>query len=220
LKLLLVEDDAMLGPALKKGLEFNHYAVELAEDIETAREALAYAPFDLAVFDVTLPDGSGIQLLKEARRAPKTRDMPVVMLTAMSASEQKIAGLDAGADDYIAKPFDLGELLARLRAVMRRRQGRPDNIMRTSCMALDASAATLHKDGAEIRLSAHEFRFLALLMGSPGHIFSKSRIEEELYGAEGGAESNTVEALVYALRKKLGKDAVMTLRGMGYMVAP
>jgi DNA-binding response OmpR family regulator len=218
MRLLLVEDDYMLGSSLKKGLEFERYSTEWVQTGEDASAALEVSEFDLAILDLNLPDCSGIDVLQRLRRLPKTQFLPVLLLTAMDNIDQKVKGLDAGADDYLTKPFDLQELLARLRAMCRRRQGQVDNIFRAGDWELNMHTKQLSKLGVSYLTTASEFKIMSLLMQRPGKLISKSRMEEELYGWDGDTESNTIEVTIYNLRKKLGKDAIVTLRGVGYMV--
>jgi DNA-binding response OmpR family regulator len=218
MRLLLVEDDYMLGSSLKKGLEFERYSTEWVQTGEDASAALEVSEFDLAILDLNLPDCSGIDVLQRLRRLPKTQFLPVLLLTAMDNIDQKVKGLDAGADDYLTKPFDLQELLARLRAMCRRRQGQVDNILRAGDLELNMHTKQLSKLGVSYLTTASEFKIMSLLMQRPGKLISKSRMEEELYGWDGDTESNTIEVTIYNLRKKLGKDAIVTLRGVGYMV--
>lgn len=218
MRILLVEDDKMLGAGLKKGLEFEQYAAEWVQTGEDAKAALAASEFDLAILDINLPDCSGIDILQKIRALPKTRTLPVLLLTAIDHVEQKVSGLDAGADDYLTKPFDLKELLARLRVLVRRAQGKADNILHSRDMELDLNTKQLRKGSVQYTPTASEFKLLTLLMQRPGKLISKSRMEEELYGWEGDVQSNTVEVTIYNLRKKLGRDIITTLRGVGYMV--
>jgi len=218
MRLLLVEDDYMLGSSLKKWLEFERYSTEWVQTGEDASAALEVSEFDLAILDLNLPDCSGIDVLQRLRRLPKTQFLPVLLLTAMDNIDQKVKGLDAGADDYLTKPFDLQELLARLRAMCRRRQGQVDNILRAGDLELNMHTKQLSKLGVSYLTTASEFKIMSLLMQRPGKLISKSRMEEELYGWDGDTESNTIEVTIYNLRKKLGKDAIVTLRGVGYMV--
>jgi DNA-binding response OmpR family regulator len=219
MRLLLVEDDKMLGTSLKKGLEFEHYATEWVQTGEDAKEALKTSEFNLAILDINLPDCSGIEILKTIRHSPRNKQLPVLLLTAIDRVEQKVIGLDAGADDYLTKPFDLKELLARLRVILRRAEGKTDNILRTKDMELDLNTRQLLKSGVYYTPTASEFKLLTLLMQRPGKLISKTRMEEELYGWQGDVESNTVEVTIYNLRKKLGKETITTLRGVGYMVS-
>jgi len=169
------------------------------------------------ILDLGLPRKSGIDLLKELRRAGnKAR---VLVVTARDAVADRVAGLDAGADDYLVKPFSLEELAARIRALLRRDIAREDNVLRNGDLALDTAARTVTKAGAQIDLSAREFALLAALLERPGNALSKAQLEEKLYGWGEEVESNTVEVHVHNLRKKLGADAIRTIRGVGYVIA-
>lgn len=222
MRLLLLEDDAMLGSNLKKGLEYNEYSVEWFQTGQEALEAAELGHFDLAIFDINLPDISGIEVLKKVRKTPALKALPILLLTVNDVIERKVAGLDAGADDYMIKPFDLKELLARLRALIRRKDGQTDNILRSRDLELNTTnhSVTVLKTGKTYMPSGKEFKTLILLMQRPGNVISKDRIEEDLYGWDGDVESNTVEVIIYNLRKKLGKETILTLRGVGYMVSP
>lgn len=220
MRALLIEDDAALGASLSKALRYHGYGVEWVERGDEAVTAALSADFDVAILDVGLPDISGIEVLRSIRRTKDSGALPVMLLTAFDRTEQKVAGLDAGADDYLTKPFDLQELLARLRVMIRRSGGMRDNMLRTAAMQLDLSSHRLilvHNGDTHI-LTNSEFRLLSLLMRYPGTLISKARIEEELHGWNGEAESNTVEVTVYNLRRKLGKEAIVNMRGVGYMV--
>lgn len=217
-----MEDDTMLGSSLKKGLEFDGCSVEWFQTGEDAIYAAETGQFDLGVFDLNLPDISGLDVLKKIRTLPSAKTLPVLLLTVNDQVERKIAGLDAGADDYMTKPFDLKELLARLRALMRRKDGHTDNILRSRNIELNTTShsVTILKTSETYTPTGKEFKILMLLMQRPGNIISKERIEEELYGWDGDVGSNTVEVIIYNLRKKLGKESILTLRGVGYMVSP
>jgi DNA-binding response OmpR family regulator len=214
MRILLVEDDDMLGASLKKALERQAYGVDWVEDGELAIESLATSPYAAVVLDGNLPKCSGLEVLADMR---KRRNLtPVLMLTARDLPAQKVEGLDAGADDYLIKPFDLNELLARLRALIRRSAGRAETILRCGTLSLDPAASVVEKAGAPVTLTAKEFRTLKLLMERAGKFVTKSDIEYLLYSAEDAAESNTVEVTIYNLRKKLGSGAIQTVRGVGY----
>lgn len=221
MRVLLLEDDAMLGASLKKGLEFNGYSVEWFRTGEDAVAAAETGGFGLAVFDINLPGMSGIEVLKQVRKMPGAGKLPVLMLTVSDGIERKISGLDAGADDYMTKPFDLRELLARLRALIRRKDGQTDNTLRARDFALNTATntVTITGSGESWIPTGKELKVLLLLMQRPGTMVGKERIEEELYGWEGEVGSNTVEVLIYNLRRKLGKNAIITMRGVGYMAA-
>lgn len=219
MRLLLVEDDEMLGHSLKKGLGFADYQVEWAMDRDMAYSFLDTMTFDMAVIDLQLPDGSGINILTRIRRDHSMARLPVLILTAMDRITQKITALDAGADDYLTKPFEFDELLARLRAIMRRSLGQADNHLHSRDLCLDLLTHQISRGDIHYLPTAYEFKLICLLMQRPGKIISKNRIEEELYGSRDDVESNVVEVLVYNLRRKLGKDVITTIRGVGYMVA-
>lgn len=216
MRVLLVEDDDMLGDSLKKALERHAYGVDWVQDGELASEALATSPFEAVVLDVNLPKRSGLEVLAEMR---KRKNMtPVLLLTARDTQQQKVEGLDTGADDYLVKPFDLNELLARLRAIIRRSAGRAETMLTCGKVELEPGASIVRKAGMQVTLTAKEFRTLKLLMERAGKFVTKSDIEYTLYSADDAAESNTVEVTIYNLRKKLGSDFIQTVRGVGYRV--
>jgi DNA-binding response OmpR family regulator len=216
MRLLLVEDDEMLGASLKKALEHYAYGVDWVTDGEAAMFALSDSPYAAAVVDVNLPKFSGLDVIRDARR--RKNMIPILLLTARDLPQQKVEGLDAGADDYLVKPFDLDELLARIRALVRRSAGRAETLLRSGSLALDPAASTLTKDGAPVLLTAKEFRTLKLLMERTGKFVTKTDIEYALYSADDAAESNTVEVTIYNLRKKLGSEVIQTVRGVGYRI--
>lgn len=216
MRLLLVEDDHMLGASLKKALEKHAYGVDWLQDGESALAAMETSPYGLVVLDVNLPHLSGIDVLKTIRK--QKNKTPVLLLTARDTSMQKVEGLDSGADDYLVKPFDLDELLARLRSLIRRSEGRTEHILRSRDVELDVAAQVVRKNGVSIFTTAKEFRILKLLMERAGKFVTKPDIEYALYSADEVAESNTVEVTIYNLRKKLGSDFIQTIRGVGYMV--
>lgn len=218
MRILLVEDDDMLGESLKKALERHAYGVDWVQDGQAASDALKDLPFAAVVLDVNLPKRSGLEVLAELRRNKNM--IPVLMLTARDLPQQKVDGLDAGADDYLIKPFDLEELLARLRALIRRSAGRAETTLRCGVVTLEPASSLVHKDGKAVLTTAKEFRTLKLLMERAGKFVTKSDIEYVLYSAEDAAESNTVEVTIYNLRKKLGSAFIQTVRGVGYRVNP
>ncbi len=217
MRILLVEDDDLLGQALKTGLLQGGYTPDWLQDGESAQEALRTTPYTAVLLDINLPGLSGLDLLKSLRQ---TSNLPVIIMTARDGLDARIEGLDLGADDYIVKPFALSELLARLRAVTRRSQGRSQILISHGDIELDTVARTVKKAGAWIKLTAREYQILALLMERMGRILSRSDIEAQVYSWDGDIESNTVEAAIYTLRKKLGRDLVTTLRGVGYVINP
>jgi two-component system OmpR family response regulator/two-component system response regulator QseB len=218
MRLLLVEDDQILGSSLKKALEKRAYGVDWVQDGEAALATLRDSQFGAAILDINLPKLNGLEVLKTIRREKKA--VPVLLLTARDAALHKVEGLDSGADDYLVKPFDLDELLARVRALIRRSEQRLETIISCGAVELDPSASTVRQDGKPVILTAKEFRVLKLLMERAGKYVTKSEIEYALYSAENAAESNTTEVAIYSLRKKLGSEFIKSIRGVGYMVEP
>ncbi|MFG1357353.1 response regulator transcription factor [Xanthobacter pseudotagetidis] len=216
MRILVVEDDPVLADGLKVGLELAGASVERVAACADARAALAANRFDVVVLDVMLPDGSGIDILAGLRAA---KDLtPVLLLTALDETLDKVRGLDAGADDYLGKPFDLDELAARVRAIARRGQGRAEPTLQAAGLVLDPATLGATVDGRVVALSRREFAVLAALMERPGVIRSKGEIEERLYGWQEEVESNTVEVHIHNLRAKVGRKAIETVRGLGYRV--
>lgn len=214
MRLLLVEDDQMLGQALKTGLIQGGYTVDWLTDGESAIKALHSDVFDLMVLDIGLPGMSGVEVLKTIRK--EQDQIPVMILTAYDALEDRVVGLDAGADDYLVKPFDLDELLARLRAITRRKGGYLASEIQIGNITLDTAAHTLFVEGNEISISNKEYQLLEYLMTRPGQVIQRSHLESILYGWEGKVESNSLEVYVHNLRKKVGADNITTVRGVGY----
>jgi DNA-binding response OmpR family regulator len=213
---LLVEDDELLGSAVQAGLEQSGYTVDWLRDGGQAASALQDEEPDILVLDLGLPGKEGLTVLKELRA--RDSSLPVLILTARDTVEDRIAGLDVGADDYLVKPFDLGELSARLRAISRRRGGRASPLIQYGDMVFDPAARTVSVDGAEVNLSAKAMAILEALLERPGMPLSRERLEQILYGWGEGVESNAVEVHIHHLRKKLGKDRIRTIRGLGYMM--
>ncbi len=216
MRLLLVEDDRMLGASIQRGLKLEGQAVDWVQDGVAAETALATEPYDLLLLDLGLPGRGGLELLRDLRRRRKT--LPVLILTARDSIPDRVAGLDAGADDYLVKPFDLDELAARVRALLRRGSGRADPVLELRGLRLDPAAHEVTLDGTPVALSAREFALLQLLLEHPGRPISRARLEERLYGWGEEVESNAVEVHVHALRRKLGPQWIKTLRGVGYVV--
>ena len=214
MRILLVEDDPQLGDGLCVGLRQTGFTVDWLRDGKSAIAALTVEAFDCAVLDLGLPDCSGMAVLAAARQAG--RDLPVLILTARDAISDKIAGLDAGADDYLVKPVDLDELAARLRALARRRQGRATPLLVHGPLTLDPAARRVTRDGVEVALSAREFSLLQLLLEAAGRVLPKSQLEQALYGWNDEPDSNALEVHIHHLRKKLGSELIRTLRGVGY----
>lgn len=219
MRVLLVEDDPMLGKATMAGLKTS-YAVDWVKTAEDAELAIAANPYDLVLLDINLPDKSGLDVLRTMRS--KKDDRPVLFLTAKDSTKNRIDGLNAGADDYLVKPFDLDELLARCAALIRRSQGRATPQLVCKDIVLDLAAKTVTQNNTPVPLSARELGILEILMSNSGKIVSRSKIEEHLYDWSGAdmVGSNTVEVHISALRRKLGKDLIKTMRGIGYSIEP
>lgn len=215
MRILLVEDDQMLGEALLTGLGQAGYLTDWLQDGLEALEACYANAYEAVILDINLPGMSGLEVLRALRRHS---DAPVIIMTARDGVADRIEGLDLGADDYVVKPFELGELLARLRAVQRRSHGRAQSVIALRDIELDTAARAVRKNGEWVRMRAREYQVLEVLMQRAGRVVSKSDIESQVYGWDDDFESNTVEATIYALRKKLGKDLIETLRGIGYVI--
>ncbi|MDC7788707.1 response regulator transcription factor [Rhodoplanes sp. TEM] len=214
MRILVVEDDPVLSDGLKVGLGLSGATIDRVATCTDARAALAAARFDAVVLDVMLPDGSGLDVLADVRRRGDAT--PVLLLTALDETSDRIAGLDAGADDYLGKPFDLDELAARLRAIVRRRDGRASPVLEAAGVVLDPATQVATVAGEAVPLSRREFAVLSALMERPGVIRSKSEIEDRLYGWDEEVESNAVEVHIHNLRTKIGRAAIETVRGIGY----
>ena len=208
----------MIGEALQRGLRQLGFATDWVRDGEEAAQALAATPYDLLLLDLGLPRRNGMQLLASLRRAGSA--VPVVILTARDAVSDRVAGLDAGADDYVVKPFELPELAARIRAVLRRREGRATPRLEHRGVAIEPATHEVLRDGAPVELSAREYALLEALMESPGRVLSRAQLEERIYGWGEEVESNVVEVYVHALRRKLGSEFIRTVRGVGYRLDP
>ncbi len=216
MRVLLVEDDRMIAEGLQTALRQDGYAVDGVTDGRSAAEALRTSRFDLVLLDLGLPHRDGIEVLRELRgRGDST---PVIIVTARDDVQNRVAGLDAGADDYIIKPFDLDEVGARMRSVLRRAAGRGDPRIEHRGISLDAVTHMVARDGVPVVLSAHEFSVLEALLQRPGAVLSRAQLEDRLYGWSGQVESNAVEVYIHGLRRKLGSDAIRTLRGVGYFI--
>ncbi|HET6410802.1 MAG TPA: response regulator transcription factor [Anaeromyxobacter sp.] len=216
MRLLLVEDDRMLGAGLQAGLRQKGWAVDWVRDGELAEEALRGEPYDVVLLDLGLPGKGGREVLIGLRR--RGARVPVLILTAQDAVSDRVAGLDAGADDYLVKPFDLDEVAARVRALHRRSTGRAAPHLEVGGLSLDPAGHRVTLEGEPVALSAREFALLQALLEHPGRPLSRAQLEERLYGWGEEVESNAVEVHVHALRKKLGARWIRTLRGVGYMI--
>ena len=217
MRILLVEDDALLGDALEAGLKQAGHAVDWVRDGIAADTALAAEDYAAVVLDLGLPRKDGIEVLRGLRA--KKRSLPVLILTARDTVDDRIKGLDAGADDYLVKPFDLGELNARLRALLRRAGGQPAPVLTAAGLSLDPATRRVLAQGQEVDLSAKEYALLHALMQHPGRALSRAQLEQHLYAWGEEIGSNAVEVYIHHLRRKLGADAIRTLRGIGYVVA-
>ncbi|MCP9760445.1 response regulator [Aquitalea sp. S1-19] len=214
MRVLLVEDDGMIGDGLKIGLTALGFTTDWFRDGREAFAALSAAPYDAVVLDLGLPGMDGMDILAAWRKAGRAE--PVLVLTARDALHDRVGGLDAGADDYLAKPFALAEVAARLRALIRRHHGQSSPTFTHADITLDPVAHKVVQAGREIELTAREFTLLELLMANAGRILPKERIEEKLYGWDKDVESNALEVHVHHLRKKLGSQVIRTVRGVGY----
>ena len=218
MRLLVVEDDPDLNRQICAALSHAGYAVDSAANGEDGHFLGDTEPYDAVVLDIGLPKMDGITILEQWRKAGRL--MPVLILTARDRWSDKVQGFDAGADDYVAKPFHMEELLARLRALIRRTSGHATNELTCGPVLLDARAGRVLVDGNPIRLTSHEYRLLAYLMHHAGKVVSRSELIEHLYDQDFDRDSNTIEVFVGRLRKKLGVDIIQTLRGMGYVIGP
>jgi DNA-binding response OmpR family regulator len=216
MRVLLVEDDPMIGQGLQTAVRQGGFAVDWMRDGEAADAALAAAKFDLLLLDLGLPKRDGLELLRQLRR--RGDHTPAIILTARDDIRNRIAGLDSGADDYIVKPFDLDEVMARMRSVLRRAAGRGDPCIQHGDLRLDPVTRTVERGGVPVSLSAHEYSVLEALLQRPGAVLSRTQLEDRLYGWDEPIGSNAVEVYVHGLRRKLGSDAIRTLRGVGYFV--
>ncbi|MEQ8296710.1 MAG: response regulator transcription factor [Nitratireductor sp.] len=214
MRILVVEDDPLLLDGLTVGLGLAGFTVDAVGTCEDACAAIRTQRYDGVVLDLMLPDGSGLDVLADLRRRDDAT--PVLLLTARDQVADRIAGLDAGADDYVGKPFDLDELAARVRAAVRRGKGRPSPTLNWCGVVLDPASRTAHRDGTPVSLTRREFAVLEALMERPESILSKSTLEETIYGWQEELESNAVEVHVHKLRAKLGADFIKTVRGVGY----
>ena len=217
MRLLLVEDDAMIGQSVLLGLRQDGFTVDWVQDGKAAEFALKSEPYALLLLDLGLPKKSGLEVLRGLRL--NHNSIPVLVLTARDAVADRVIGLDSGADDYLVKPFDLDELSARIRALLRRQSGRSETVMRFAELALDPATHQAFIGDDEISLSAKEFALLEVLIDRAGAVLSRAQLEQRLYGWDEEVESNAVEVHIHNLRKKLGRDWIRNVRGIGYMLA-
>lgn len=217
MKLLLAEDDPMIGAGVQKGLAQAGYGVDWCRDGETTKQALGVGHYTLLLLDLGLPRQDGLSVLKWLRKS--CNDIPVLIITARDAVADRIAGLDLGADDYLVKPFDLDELRARIRALIRRHAGRSRPEIETGTLSLNPVTRVVKLKDQPVAVSQKEFALLEALMQSPGSVLSRSEIEERLYGWGEEIGSNAIEVHIHNLRRKLGVDRIRNVRGIGYMVS-
>ena len=217
MRLLLVEDDAMIGESVRLGLRQDNFVVDWVQDGKAAELALSNDNYALMLLDLGLPKKTGLEVLRNLRA--NKNSLPVLIITARDAVANRIEGLDSGADDYLVKPFDLDELSARVRALLRRQSGRIESLLRCGDLSLNPVTHQAMVADKEIILSAKEFALLHALMERPGATLSRAQLEEKIYGWEEEVESNAVEVHIYNLRKKLGSDRVRNVRGVGYVIA-
>ncbi len=216
MRLLLVEDDRALGQGIRVALGAEGYTLDWLQDGASALHALRSESFDLLLLDLGLPRLDGLDLLQQLRAAQQ--DLPVLILTARDGTAERIAGLDAGADDYLVKPFDVDELKARVRALLRRSQGRTQPLLEHAGIRLDPANQQVHYREAEVVLTPMEYQLLHQLMARPGQVVTRERLSRALYGWQDRVESNTLEVLIHNLRKKLCAELIRTVRGIGYVL--
>ena len=214
MRILLLEDNADLADAITSRLKSKDFVVDITSNIQAAESALAVGSFDLALFDLSLPDGNSLALLQKLRRQGKT--IPVIIITARDQISDRITGLEAGADDYLVKPFDLDEMIAQIHTIMRRYEGNPNPVIKFGNIQIDQSGHRVFVSNVEVELTAKEWAVVQKLSSQPGHIFSKEQMEATLYNFDSEVGSNTLEVYVSRIRKKLGKDHIETVRGLGY----
>jgi two-component system OmpR family response regulator len=214
MRLLVVEDDAALRQQLQAALQQAGFAVDVAADGIDGEHLGAVEAFDAVVLDLGLPGKDGLSVLKSWRAGGMSR--PVLLLTARSSWQEKVLGIDAGADDYLAKPFQMEELVARLRALVRRASGHDHPLLQRGAVQLDTRACTLHVAGQAVALTAHEYRVLAYLMHHGGRVVSRSELAEHVYAQDADRDSNTLDVFVARLRRKLPEGFINTVRGMGW----
>jgi two-component system OmpR family response regulator len=214
MRVLLVEDDTILGAAVRDQIRADGHSVDWVTRLDAADDHLAIASYDLILLDLMLPDGRGIPFLRGLRARGDVS--PVIILTALDQISDRIEGLNAGADDYMVKPFDLSELSARLKAVARRYSGNPNPLIEIGDLAIDLAARRVTRAGKPVTLTAREWVLFEAFVQRPGQLMSKAQLEERLYAFDDEVESNTTEVHISRLRKKLGHEVIETVRGIGY----
>ena len=214
MRILLIEDDTVLGAAVRDQIAGDGHSVDWVPRLDAAGDAIFGAPYDLILLDLMLPDGRGIPFLRQLRARGAVT--PVIILTALDQVTDRIEGLNAGADDYLVKPFDLAELSARIGSVARRYSGNPNPIISHGPLEIDLAARSIHREGRPVTLTAREWALFEAFVARPGQLLSKAQLEDKLYAFDAEIESNTIEVHVSRLRKKLGAEVIETLRGLGY----
>ena len=217
MRVLVVEDDLMIGESLSEALQDEAYTVDWVKDGRQAILTLRVQPYDIILLDLGLPEVDGMGVLTAIRDAKI--ETPVLILTARDQLKDRIAGLDSGADDYVVKPFELGEVFARMRVLIRRAQGKADNQVAVGNLTLDTAHKRVMMDGDPIDLTAKEYMLLTTFMLSPEKVMSKNALEDSLYGWGDEVESNAIEFLIHSLRKKVGQDRVKNVRGLGWYIS-
>ncbi|MFY9810583.1 response regulator transcription factor [Aquabacterium sp.] len=218
MRILLIEDDAVLGAAVRDQIAGDGHSVDWVQRLDAADTAIAGVPYDLVLLDLMLPDGRGLPFLRRLRARGEAT--PVIILTALDQVSDRIEGLNAGADDYLVKPFDLAELSARIGSVARRYGGNPNPLITHGPLQIDLTARSIHRDGHPVQLTAREWALLEALLSRRGQLLSKAQLEDKLYAFDAEVESNTIEVHVSRLRKKLGAELIVTERGLGYRLGP
>lgn len=214
MRILLIEDDTVLGSAVHDQIAGDGQSVDWVQRLDEAGDAMATAVYDLVLLDLMLPDGRGIGFLKRLRAQGDVT--PVIILTALDQISDRIIGLNAGADDYLVKPFDLAELSARIGSVARRYAGNPNPIVTHGALDIDLAARSIRRDGRPVQLTAREWALFEAFLSRPGQLLSKAQLEDKLYAFDAEVGSNTIEVHVSRLRKKLGAGLIETERGLGY----
>ncbi|SDI18614.1 response regulator transcription factor [Aliiruegeria lutimaris] len=214
MRILLIEDDTVLGAAVHDQLKADSHSADWAKRLDEAGDALAAGAFELVLLDLMLPDGHGVPFLKTLRARGDVT--PVIILTALDQVSDRIVGLNAGADDYMVKPFDLHELSARIGSVARRYTGNPNPLIEQGELLIDLAGRTVRRAGKPVELTAREWALFEAFILAPGRVLSRAQLEEHLYNFDAAIESNTIEVHVSRLRKKLGRDSIETERGLGY----
>lgn len=217
MRVLLVEDDLLIAESLIESLEDDAYSVDWSKNGRDAILSIKSQPYDLILLDLGLPEIDGMSVLETLRSA--MIDTPVLIITARDQIQDRVKGLDAGADDYLTKPFAMTELLARMRVLIRRSQGNSQNVLQVADLVLDTTNKRLKLAGEHVELTAKEYMLLQTFMNAPDKVFSKSALEDSLYNWQAGIESNAIEFLIYGLRKKIGQQRIKNIRGLGWYIS-